>query len=339
MFEKWRKPGQNIQEGRFKKIFSYIVFGLICLVFVFLAPMSPQLFGGGAVAYVGSEAINSRDFNMLRAGLRSQYESALNTADSETAQRLESQISKNALQQLVTASLISQMAKKTGFTVSDQELQDEIRSYPYFQRDGQFSYPIYLSVLKAQRISSLKFEERVYKDKITANWRNLFFAAAKSNTLEKEKFAEQKSYKMNIRIAQISLDKISPKDLDHMESLISKNQKTKLRQYLQKKQVDWKTINGASPINKFDFVRTDYENNILAEAIISHLPKTGLVPRIIKASNKAYAIEILSFRTKQARAESGESSRFLDYQKSLQIFETWVSGGQSKFPIKQNIQF
>lgn len=340
MLDKLRRPGRSRREGSFKKLFSYIIFGFICIIFVFLAPLSPQLFGGGAVAYVGSEVISSRDFSMIQENLRNAYRDTLNKADAESAQRLEAQIRQRALSQLITTSLIFQGSQKAGFVISDAALQDEIKSFPVFQRDGRFVYSLYLRVLKNQRTSVIKFEERVYQDKMNRNWRNLFQKSIQATILDQNKIKEQASYKMSVSIAPIPIVQWKVEDLESLESFIQKGQLSKINSLLKTNLVSWKRLKKVSFLKPFPFVQTGYENEKLRKAILEHLPNKGLVPKLVRISDKAYVIQVLNFKNiKPVQTQKTATlSPILHFQKSAQIFDSWLGQQNKQFPVKQTIE-
>ena len=335
MFEKLRRPNKAKKKGRVKAFFSYIIFGAICLVFVFLSPMSGQIFGEGVVAYVGSKPIRSREFRLIEESLRSQYQQRLNEATEDESQRLQNQIRKQALQQLINMYLISQAAEKSGFRVSDEELQDEIRSYPVFQRNGRFVYSRYLSYLKSQKLSSSRFEDRIRRFKTTKNWRGIFIKSISSNRLEKNKNREKNRYQIKLRFAEIPFSKVTTQEL---EPLVFKKNLSQINKLLRQNKIRWETSKEISPIDSFAL--SILKNKDFVEHIISHLPATGLIPKLMIKEDKSYVIEILSFkktRTNKQNERFAAFSSFFDYEKSARLFERWVDVQKEEFPIKRSL--
>lgn len=63
------------------------------------------------------------------------------------------------LQQLVDQALLVQAAENLGLLVTDLELQEYIRQQPYFQKDGQFDYETYTTILNQNRIPLNDYED------------------------------------------------------------------------------------------------------------------------------------------------------------------------------------
>jgi len=63
------------------------------------------------------------------------------------------------LQQLVDQELLVQEAETIGVMVTDLELQEYIRQQPYFQKDGQFDYDTYTTILTQNRIPLNDYED------------------------------------------------------------------------------------------------------------------------------------------------------------------------------------
>ena len=115
MFEKLRRPGRSPKEGRLKKWFSYFVFGAICLVFVFLAPMGTNLMGEGIVGYVGNEPIRAREFRLFEESITQNYKSRLEKASDENYTKIQEEIRYRAKAEIVKRYLLVQGAQNNGF--------------------------------------------------------------------------------------------------------------------------------------------------------------------------------------------------------------------------------
>ena len=63
------------------------------------------------------------------------------------------------LQQLVDQALLVQAAETQGLLVTDLELQEYIRQQPFFQKDGQFDYETYTTILNQNRIPLNDYED------------------------------------------------------------------------------------------------------------------------------------------------------------------------------------
>ncbi len=67
-------------------------------------------------------------------------------------------LKEQALNRLIEEALLMQAAERQGIRVSDAELQEQIRSYPFFQEEGHFSERRYQQVLTRARLNPPDFE-------------------------------------------------------------------------------------------------------------------------------------------------------------------------------------
>ncbi len=89
---------------------------------------------GGSAAEINGEEISFAEYNRVRTNLRRQY----GQQGEELPQAAIDFINMSALNQLIDLKLLAQKAQQLGFRISDQELDESIRSNPGFQVDGQF---------------------------------------------------------------------------------------------------------------------------------------------------------------------------------------------------------
>lgn len=68
-------------------------------------------------------------------------------------------LKEQALNRLIQEVLLLQAGERLGVRVSNAELQDRIRHYPFFQEDGHFSERRYFLLLSRNRLSPADFEE------------------------------------------------------------------------------------------------------------------------------------------------------------------------------------
>ena len=155
MLEKIRRPGRSYRDGSFKKFFSYFILGLICAMFLFIAPMGTQLNTQGVVAQVGSHIIRSRELRNIEENLKRQYQSRLNSDSRSEA--LLAQIRSQALQHLINTYTVYLLAKKEDFFVSNKELRETIKDFPAFQEEERFLHSRYQAFFKKSKSKSISF--------------------------------------------------------------------------------------------------------------------------------------------------------------------------------------
>ena len=327
MFKKIRRPGRSHKDSSFKKIFTYFIFGLICAVFLFIAPMGSQLIGEGMVAKVGREQIMARELKQLEEAIKDNYQRQRKVEEWDEASL--DQIRSSALQQLIDLYMVYSSSKREGFFISDQELKDNIQSFPVFQEKGRFLYSRYLEFLKLRRISSKRYEEQVRRQQTVQNWQELFDKAFQSNELEKQRNKKREQYKVQLEYAEMQAEEIKEEEV----SLFLKEKNLKeLNLLLKKAGGNWqKTGEFALFLPTQTLIA---QNQKVMSAIISHLPEKGLIPSLVRDNNKLYAINIVSFSQKEASKEENPLDLFLsqNYEKSNYLFETWLKA--QKIPIK-----
>jgi peptidyl-prolyl cis-trans isomerase D len=78
-----------------------------------------------------------------------------------------------ALNSLIERELLLQEAKRKKIRMSDQELREEIRSYPAFQKKGKFDKETYFALLNWLGYTPQKFEEEMSKEISITKLKNL----------------------------------------------------------------------------------------------------------------------------------------------------------------------
>ena len=336
MLEKIRRPGKSRSTGRFKKLVSYFVFALICLVFVFFTPLSDRLtgYGGGVVAVVGRKNIRYRELSLLERNLRAQYKSRFDTAGAEEAKKLERQLRQTALARLLNGHLIYEGAKREGFFTGDQELKDTIRSIPVFQDKGQFIYSRYRDYLKSEYLSPARFEEQIRREVTRENWTGLFFKAIRSNKLEEEKHSARNLWTATARFAEMEWDSAL---LEELSPLVKERQQQKISAVLKREKVKWQTLEAFSP-GKWNILQLR-DNRKVQKALFDFLPETGLIPQITADKGKLYIVEVVSFKKalQKATAPAAENL-FLNFDKPARLFESWLRFQEKTIKVNVNTE-
>ena len=323
MLNKLRRPGRSYRDGKFKKIFSTIIFGLICLVFVFIAPMGINLLGEGVVAQVGNSFIRTRELRNLEEIMRSRYKSHLEQADEERALKLGQQIRSQALQDLVSLYLINYALQKEGVFLTDEELVASIWSIPIFQEDGRFLNTRYRAFLKSQNLSDSYFEEKVRREQLVSNWQETFNQAISSNELEeKEKNQARHQYKVSLRYVTLKAEEVAE---DKLEPFVQEKNKKEIERFLKTAQVKWEKTGLFSLLLPLGVSIAHSETVI--EAVIHQLPSTGLIPQLIRDENKIYIVEVLSFSKENISSEDKQLEAIISqkFEKSNRLFSSWIS--------------
>ncbi len=155
MFESVTKKRKN----PIINIFGWSLLTLVCVVFIFVgfSPDSSFLGSGGAAAEVNGDAISLRDYKELLDRLEN------NQGEDRDARQ---KVQENAVNILVSRSLIVQEAEKLNIHVSDREVANELMTIEPFFEDGEFSRLRYKTYLQQARLTESEFEDRIRRDLI-----------------------------------------------------------------------------------------------------------------------------------------------------------------------------
>ena len=333
MLDKIRRPGRSYKDGTFKKIFTYIIFGLICLVFLFIAPMGINLTGQGIAGQVGSHYISQRELRILEENLRNQYRSRLEQADENQSQEIQKEIRSRALEYLVRLYLINSALHKEEVFLTDEELAVSIQSIPIFREDGRFLNSRYQTFLKNQKLQPTRFEESIRREQLSKNWEKTFNRALSSNKLEENKTQERYKYKVNFRYVTLNATEVKEEEL---EPFVKSKNKSEIEKFLKKAQVKWEKTGSFSLFTPLGV--SIAQNELVMNKLIKQIPKTGLIPEFIRDENKIYLVDVLSFvegkiDPEEKRLEALFSQNF---DKSLRLFSDWLNFKREQIKVTIN---
>lgn len=315
MFEKLRKP-KGYGDKNFKKLFSYFVFGAICLVFVFFTPLGPNLLGGGHVAQVGSYVIRIGEYNQIYSSFAYQNKDKLEKINDKERKNLERSLQKQSLEYLIDMHIMIHGVQNWKFVLSDESIKDTILDIGSFQEKGRFLYTRYNSFLKSQKLTAKKFETRIYNQLLSANWNDLFPKVFKSNKLEILKNKDR--FQVGMKILELNFGTLDTKKL---RSLLVQKNLSQISKLAKKSDIKWKNIRNFSP-TKFRLSEFNNDKKLL-DRIFEYLPQTGLIPELITSRGKHYIVNVLSFK-KRSSVGTLDSDIFLNFDKSNRLFSSWM---------------
>ncbi len=203
MADKMRKQISGISEGKLsaKNITAMILFGAICMVFVFFGLPAKLGAGVGAVARVNNSLISLADFQQEEQRIQQYYTSLFgNSMDFSSQRQL---LRQQALENLIRMELTSQAARTEGVLATDSEVRDFIvKDIPFFQQNGLFQREFYSRYLEGTRTTPGDFENRIRKDIENMRTRRLFEVVGKPSAIEEAKIKALKETKLNIAFAR-----------------------------------------------------------------------------------------------------------------------------------------
>lgn len=183
------KKSLERKNWNFKTFTAMILFGVICLVFVFFNDFGLRSGDGlGTVATVNNRYISALDLDEEVARLERSYSGFLGGNIGEMQRQF---LRQQGLEFLVQSELMSQYAEKNGIFASDEEIRQIIMTeLPYFQENGQFRRERYEAILSANRMTPAGFEEKLRKDRKIQQLRQAFELSSSPLELEKKKNQE-----------------------------------------------------------------------------------------------------------------------------------------------------
>lgn len=232
MFKKLREPWKP---GRGKSILTGIIFGLICLTFVFvgITPGDSGLGGAGTAATVNDVVISVADFQERVSMVENQYSGALKDLPAAQRQMRSKWLKQSALEELVSYELVYQSAERVGVLPTDAATRDLIVNIPAFQEEGRFARQRYDQYLSYKGIMAADFENKVKRDVVVGQIRELFFTALQPPTIVKDLDAVIQDTKLNVEFIKIDEKSLENSfDQASVENFLKQSEnKTKVQAY------------------------------------------------------------------------------------------------------------
>lgn len=320
MLEKIRKP------SRAKNLFAYIIFGLICLVFVFFGVPIGSISGSGYVALVNKKVISIAEF---KQNLKN--EDSLGSPGEERQKETKRLI----LNQLINREIVFQSAQELGLNVSDNELRSQITSSPFFQEEGKFKNALYQSYLQYQRILPKTFEDRIRKSVLSARVEKLFHWAMGVSELEKERNEQMNQMQFQLKFVRISLaDSHSSEEIKKWQKLLSSPRN--LNKALKSQGFQWIETPVVSLKNWTYVLPEIADADELFENIFEKIPHPGLIPKLMLEGENVIIVRLEKFEIKES-AEQPQNVLSLSIARAASF--SWFESQRNKSKVKINHRF
>jgi len=164
------------------------------------------------VAWVNGDVISQRDFYGELEFTLNQYRMIL--GDKFDERLFGAQLPQQTLERMIQFKLLCQQAEKMGFFISDRELADQIRSNPYFQKDGKFDAATY------SRLPNRGVMERRQRDQMAAGRLQTYMTSRiKSLPADTESAQLLKKTQIELQFAAINFDQLAPKQTPTSEAV------------------------------------------------------------------------------------------------------------------------
>lgn len=191
-----------------KKQQSVLISGLMVIiigVFIFWGIGNVVANKADVVAKVNGEAISQVELDRVADNLARSFRDM-----SPNATLPPELIRSQALDQLITARLFRQEAKKLGLETTDEELRDSITRIPVFQVEGRFSKDQYLRTLLANRRTPADFEEGQREQVLATKLQDVITAGAHVSTEEVREKYRHDNERVNLRYVRVVAANIMP---------------------------------------------------------------------------------------------------------------------------------
>lgn len=124
-----------------------ILLGIVVLVFIFLGIGPGKVHNENIAAVVNKKVISMDEFRFTYNNQIQRYRNQFGDSfNNDLLKMLNLEV--NTLESLINNELIIQEADKLGLTVTDQEIQTEIKEIPFFQENGHFSQDKYQNYIR-----------------------------------------------------------------------------------------------------------------------------------------------------------------------------------------------
>lgn len=329
MFEKIRKPGRG------KSLASYVIFGLICLIFVFIGvPLDQSSSLGGSAMVVNNKVISWAEFQNYLESLQSQSKPAV---DPDEEAKRQDRLRQQAIDSLLNMELMFQTTHHIGLMTAGQAIQESIVELPLFQEEGRFVHSRYRDFLKLRGFSASHFESLIQKDIQIRRLQDLFKKTIPVSQLEKERKNHLGRYKIQVSYLAFPSDTFKDGELSVLKEVVEEGKENELSQLMKDKAVEWKKV------EPFDLRQTRLPGlsteKKLFNTVIQNLPQLGLVKNLVKERNQTFILKIdrvdhIADNESEQSISSMES--FMDQMMPQMVFYSWIRFARSSAKLQFN---
>ena len=318
-----------------KRLIHYIVFGSICLIFVFIGiPIDQTSSVGGAAVVVNNHIISWSEYRNYLETLRSE---AKPPVDSNLEAQHQDQLRRQAIDSLLNTELIAQSALKSGVLAANKSVQNRIVQIPFFQEEGRFKRSKYLLFLSGRKFSSSYFENLIRKEIVVSRFQNFFTKSVSVSKDEREKHNKLKTFKVNVSYVQFKSSDFNLEEREPFEALVKEGMWDQVDQILKDKNLSWEKT------GFFDLTRLSLPDlslhKSLFEEVIKKLPQTGFINRVLKSRDQSFILKVDNFQKggEEIPLETDTIERtFIDQMISQMVFFNWMQSVRESAQLQFN---
>ena len=169
--------------------YFYFLFGLVILSFVLWVPgMDNQQQQAQYLAIIGDEKITVDEFWRSYERVEDLYAEVYKDKYDDA---MRDRLKRDVMSSLIETRVLIIAARDAGLKVSDQEINDAIKADPVFQREGRFDSNLYQSLLRANRMSPVMYEDAKRRDLLRDKMRFIYVSAVDLSPSELESMPEE----------------------------------------------------------------------------------------------------------------------------------------------------
>ena len=169
--------------------YFYFLFGLVILSFVLWVPgMDNQQQQAQYLAIIGDEKITVDEFWRSYERVEDLYAEVYKDKYDDA---MRDRLKRDVMSSLIESRVLIIAARDAGLKVSDQEINDSIKADPVFQREGRFDSNLYQSLLRANRMSPVMYEDAKRRDLLRDKMRFIYVSAVDLSPSELESMPEE----------------------------------------------------------------------------------------------------------------------------------------------------
>ena len=169
--------------------YFYFLFGLVILSFVLWVPgMDNQQQQAQYLAIIGDEKITIDEFWRSYERVEDLYTEVYKDKYDDA---MRDRLKRDVMSSLIETRVLIIAARDAGLKVSDQEINDAIKADPVFQREGRFDSDLYQSLLRANRMSPVMYEDAKRRDLLRDKMRFIYVSAVDLSPSELESMPEE----------------------------------------------------------------------------------------------------------------------------------------------------
>ncbi|MGB9698378.1 MAG: SurA N-terminal domain-containing protein [Thermodesulfobacteriota bacterium] len=224
--------------------------GAVVVVFIFWGIWTPRGERERELAIIGNYSLTVAEARNYYQNLVDQYRSLYGSQfNEEMAKKLG--LKERAIKDLINKALLLQEARRLGLTVTAEEIQTAIESYPAFQKDGHFDKATYLRTLQRMRLTAKEFESNQAQMLLISKIHNLITAGAK--VADKEVWD---NYRHNFEKINLEVIFVNPEDFKDISFTTAE-----VQEYFTKHKDDFK-IPARVKIRYLLFDPKDYQKDV-----------------------------------------------------------------------------